>query len=384
MSTTASPVTAIQNQFHLSLNVGNLEKSIRFFELLFGQAAAKCRPDYAKFEVSDPPLVLSLEPSSPPGRGALNHLGIRFPDASHLVAAQRRLEEGGIRTRREDGVECCYAKQTKFWVPDPDGNLWEFYTLEGDIAHRGAGQSIEAMVGAELLERPELADASPCCRQPEPVSLAPGLRNDLPVVVATETWDHFLGMPFTPPARPCETIRLRGSFNGPGAIENGKAWMAVAVSRLASDGRITVHNLTAESPVEGNTLDLPGPAAYVKEVPTREELLGWLVDAGARDIQIEILRSQPCFTRNGVELRETLINAVGPKDSGGAAESQESLFDVIYRGPFAEIVDDDGHRYRRGERVTVDRDRAAILTGTPWQDFFTVCDAEPSACGTHS
>ena len=63
-----------------------------------------------------------------------------------LVAMQSRLELAGIRSTREEGVECCYAKQTKFWVTDPDGTLWEVYTLEGDIDHRGAGQSVDAMV----------------------------------------------------------------------------------------------------------------------------------------------------------------------------------------------------------------------------------------------
>ena len=39
-------------------------------------------------------------------------------------------------TRREEGVECCYARQTKFWVLDPDRTLWEMYVLEGDIEQR--------------------------------------------------------------------------------------------------------------------------------------------------------------------------------------------------------------------------------------------------------
>ncbi|MFO0849078.1 MAG: hypothetical protein U0871_11075 [Gemmataceae bacterium] len=41
-----------------------------FFRTLFGMEPAKLRPDYAKFESDDPPLVLSLEPKPPTGRRA--------------------------------------------------------------------------------------------------------------------------------------------------------------------------------------------------------------------------------------------------------------------------------------------------------------------------
>ncbi|HEY2250817.1 MAG TPA: VOC family protein, partial [Planctomycetaceae bacterium] len=64
-------------RFHLSINVSNLEKSVSFFATLFGMKPAKQRDDYAKFELDEPPLVLSLEPHAPDGRGALNHAGFR-------------------------------------------------------------------------------------------------------------------------------------------------------------------------------------------------------------------------------------------------------------------------------------------------------------------
>lgn len=130
-------------RMHISLNVSNLERSVAFYKALFNVEPAKCRPDYAKFELDDPPLVLSLEPNGRPGAGTLNHLGLRFADARQLVAAQERLERAGIRSQREAGVECCYARQTKFWIHDPDQTLWEFYILEEDIDHRGTGHAPE-------------------------------------------------------------------------------------------------------------------------------------------------------------------------------------------------------------------------------------------------
>jgi hypothetical protein len=30
-------------------------------------------------------------------------------------------------------VTCCYATQDKFWVTDPDGNEWEFFSTKGGV-----------------------------------------------------------------------------------------------------------------------------------------------------------------------------------------------------------------------------------------------------------
>src|SRR5690242_1543913 len=144
MTTTLTMAPSQAIRFHLSLNVSDLGRSVAFYRTLFGVEPAKLRADYAKFEPDDPPLVLSLEPTPRGAGGALNHLGFRLADSKALVDMQRRLELAGIRSQREEGVECCYARQTKFWVHDPDGTMWEVYTLDEDIDHRGPGQRPEA------------------------------------------------------------------------------------------------------------------------------------------------------------------------------------------------------------------------------------------------
>ena len=126
-------------KFHISLNVTSLESSVMFYKALLGTAAMKHSRDYAKFELDDPPLVLSLIPCPAGAGGKLNHAGLRVSGSEDLVAIQRRLEEAGFRTKREDNVECCYALQTKFWVADPDQVLWEVYVFHEDISEHGAG-----------------------------------------------------------------------------------------------------------------------------------------------------------------------------------------------------------------------------------------------------
>jgi len=44
--------------------VKDVARSVAFFRTLFGRDPAKLRPDYAKFEPDDPPLVLSLNASA--------------------------------------------------------------------------------------------------------------------------------------------------------------------------------------------------------------------------------------------------------------------------------------------------------------------------------
>src|SRR5262245_45003247 len=134
MSATA---TATATRFHVGLHVGDRHRSVRFYRTLLGVAPARDLDDYVRFELCDPPVVLVLIPAALSAGGALNHLGLRMPDSAGLVEVQRRLEEAGIATQRQEGVECCYARQTKFWVTDPDRNLWEIYTVEEDIDHSG-------------------------------------------------------------------------------------------------------------------------------------------------------------------------------------------------------------------------------------------------------
>src|SRR6185436_7118516 len=104
---------------------------------LLGSEPVETRPDRARFELTEPPLLLDLTMAPQVPGGSLNHVGFRMADAEALVDVQRRLEEAGIATQRQEGVECCYARQTKFWVTDPDLNLWELYVLEEDIDPSG-------------------------------------------------------------------------------------------------------------------------------------------------------------------------------------------------------------------------------------------------------
>jgi catechol 2,3-dioxygenase-like lactoylglutathione lyase family enzyme len=136
------------------LNVSNIEASTAFYRVLLGVEPAKVKADYCKFDVAEPPLVLSLVPGQGGRAGSLNHAGLRVRSAEELVDIQRRLERAGLQTVRQDGVECCYARQTKFWVSDPDGASWEIYVFHEDTATFGQSTA------------PRPIAASVCCAAP--------------------------------------------------------------------------------------------------------------------------------------------------------------------------------------------------------------------------
>lgn len=119
---------------HLALNVKNVERSLEFYKKLFGIEPSKVRTGYAKFDVQNPPLNLTLNEVSFNDRGALSHLGIQVASTDDVLAVRQKWMDAGLVTRDEMQTNCCYAIQDKTWVQDPDGNEWEvFVVLEDNL-----------------------------------------------------------------------------------------------------------------------------------------------------------------------------------------------------------------------------------------------------------
>jgi catechol 2,3-dioxygenase-like lactoylglutathione lyase family enzyme len=133
-------------KFHVSLNVTDLPRALAFYSTLLGVVPAKSYPNYAKFELSDPPLILSIKPQQSGKAGPLNHLGFRLRTVEAVLEVEKRLLDAGYRPARQADVRCCYAHQTKFWVVDPDETLWEVYVLHDDHPTWGEGSKLALML----------------------------------------------------------------------------------------------------------------------------------------------------------------------------------------------------------------------------------------------
>lgn len=117
---------------HVGINVTSLEKSIVFYQKVFGVEPVKVKTDYAKFLLESPGLNFTLNVRDAVSGNQVNHFGFQVESTEEMVAHKERLEKEGFFARDEMDTTCCYAVQDKFWVTDPDGNEWEFFYTKAD------------------------------------------------------------------------------------------------------------------------------------------------------------------------------------------------------------------------------------------------------------
>ena len=155
---------------HLALNVRNVEKSTEFYQKMLGIEPCKVRPGYAKFDLQNPPLNLTLNEGAFSERGALSHMGIQVGSTEDVLAKRQEWVDAGLVTRDEMQTNCCYATQDKTWVHDPDGNEWEvFVVLQDNLPETAACECGTSMAKAEVAA-PVITKSSGCCA-PAPISI---------------------------------------------------------------------------------------------------------------------------------------------------------------------------------------------------------------------
>jgi hypothetical protein len=98
-----------------------------------------------------------------------------------------------------------------------------------------------------------------------------------------------------------------------------------------------------------------------------EEAFGQaFVEAGFYGARILQRDAQPWRTVEGIEFRSVTIEAF----KGKQGECFERNQAVIYRGPFKEVVDDDGHRMERGKRYAVCDKTFQLYQKEPYRECF--------------
>jgi len=138
---------------HLALNVNDVERSTEFYKKALGLEPVKVRRGYAKFDVQNPPLNLTLNEVPVRESGALSHLGIQLASTEDVLAMRQTWLDRGLQIEDEMQTNCCYALQDKTWVRDPDGNQLEaFVVLKDNLAETttccGTGETEQAETSA--------------------------------------------------------------------------------------------------------------------------------------------------------------------------------------------------------------------------------------------
>src|SRR2546423_9524109 len=180
-------------KFHLSLDVKNIEGSARFYSFLFDTTPTKRKAGYAKFDLDQPAVNLTLNEATPCCITGLSHMGIRVDSTAEVFAARQRLEAAGLATFEETNTTCCYAVQDKIWVTDPTGYRWEVYVFKGDseqvadTAHELAVAAGAPCSSTECVPReaqPQHSQA--CCKEQAALNAVAGEQNQGPQACCTK------------------------------------------------------------------------------------------------------------------------------------------------------------------------------------------------------
>lgn len=90
------------------------------------------------------------------------------------------------------------------------------------------------------------------------------------------------------------------------------------------------------------------------------------VEVGFQAVELEKWEVEPWQTVDMLEFRSVTITATKPKST----QCLDKGHAVIYRGPFSEVYNDDGHFFPRGERIAVCERTFELLTKGPYKDAF--------------
>ncbi len=149
---------------HLALNVKDVARIIEFYRKMLGIEPSKVRHGYAKFDVENPPLNLTLNQHTYGEQGALSHLGIQVATTEDVLLMREKWAEAGLFTHDEMQTNCCYALQDKTWVTDPDGNEWEaFVVLEDNLAETAMCCLTDGTATPEAACDADAAAPTSCC-----------------------------------------------------------------------------------------------------------------------------------------------------------------------------------------------------------------------------
>jgi arsenite methyltransferase len=96
------------------------------------------------------------------------------------------------------------------------------------------------------------------------------------------------------------------------------------------------------------------------------DFLQAFVNAGFIAVSYDKWESQPWQVVEGIEFRSVTITAVKPQNEACI----DKCHAVIYRGPFSEVYDDEGHVYYRGQRMAVCERTYHLLTGDAYGEHF--------------
>ncbi|MEM6886174.1 MAG: methyltransferase domain-containing protein [Verrucomicrobiota bacterium] len=152
-------------------------------------------------------------------------------------------------------------------------------------------------------------------------------------------------------------------------VENrSKQQMFAEIFRvLKMGGRAVISDIVSDEPVPEEMQNDPELwSGCISGAYTEEGFLRAFEEAGFHGIELVKFEEEPWQTVQGIEFRSVTVQAFKGKQ-GACYERHQA---VIYKGPFKEVLDDDGHRMERGERYAVCDKTFNLYQKSPYRDSF--------------
>jgi arsenite methyltransferase len=136
---------------------------------------------------------------------------------------------------------------------------------------------------------------------------------------------------------------------------------------LKNGGRAVISDIVSDEEVSEEMQKDPELwSGCISGALTEAGFLRAFEEAGFYGIRLLKRDDGPWRTVKGIEFRSVTVEAFKGKQ-GPCFECKQA---VIYKGPFKEVCDDDGHRFERGRRYAVCDKTYQLLKKTPYREYF--------------
>ncbi|MDT8388445.1 MAG: methyltransferase domain-containing protein [Thiogranum sp.] len=136
---------------------------------------------------------------------------------------------------------------------------------------------------------------------------------------------------------------------------------------LRPGGRVAISDIISDEPVPDHLKTDPELwSGCISGSFQEQEFVKCFTAAGFQAVTLDTWSSAAWQVVEGIEFRSATLTAV----KGTGAPCLDYGHAVIYRGPFTEVRDDEGHVFPRGERMAVCERTYKLLTGGTYRDHF--------------
>src|SRR3954470_15505819 len=100
----------MNNQFprmHVSLYVSDINKSVQFYSTFFGQEPVKVKPNYAKYVLEQPSLIISFVENKERVQANFGHLGFQVETPEELEHKLADAKLKNLLIKEEMDTNCC-------------------------------------------------------------------------------------------------------------------------------------------------------------------------------------------------------------------------------------------------------------------------------------